>query len=184
MAIFGGGKDEKGAAPEVRSAKAAAPGGLSVIGQGMTVRGNIESNGIVKIEGEVVGEVNAASQVLISRGGRVNGDIITREAIIGGAVHGAIAASDRVEIQQGAAVEGDITTRRILVSEGGQIDGNIRMGSNAPAAEAAQPGEGQGSSAEAPVASQSQQVQQPITPGFERQSVARVAVPPRPQTNA
>lgn len=105
--------------------------GLSIIGSGMTVRGDIETPGVVKVEGTIDGFVSARQQVLVAKGGVVHGDIDTREAIVGGSVNGAIRATERVEIQTGATVLGDITTRRVAVAEGGTINGNIRMGEGA-----------------------------------------------------
>src|SRR6266478_5471297 len=93
-------------------------GGLSIVAVGMTVRGDLESNGTVKVEGIVEGHVRARNQVLVAKGGAVHGDIDAREAVIGGAANGAIRAMERVEIQSGAVVNGDITTRRIAVAEG------------------------------------------------------------------
>ncbi len=85
----------------------------------------------------VEGNVHAARQVLVSKGGRVNGDVVTKEAIIGGTVTGSIQASERVEVQTTATVQGDIATPRILVHEGGEVNGNVRMGN--PSAGASQP---------------------------------------------
>ncbi len=93
----------------------------------MTVRGDLDANGVVKIEGTVEGNVRAAAQVLVAKGGSVQGDVDTTEAVVGGTVSGAIRARDRVEIQAGASVHGDITTRRIAVAEGGSLNGLIRM---------------------------------------------------------
>src|SRR5256885_11130499 len=58
--------------------------GLSIIGAGMRVVGDISADGVVKIEGSVNGTVRAAKQVLVARGGEVEGDVVSREAIIGG----------------------------------------------------------------------------------------------------
>src|SRR5229473_2846734 len=75
----------------VFSEKNATPGGgrdgvpgLSIIGAGMRVVGDISADGVVKIEGSVNGTVRAAKQVLVARGGEVEGDVVSREAIIGG----------------------------------------------------------------------------------------------------
>jgi cytoskeletal protein CcmA (bactofilin family) len=151
-------------------------GGLSIVAVGVTVRGDIESNGTVKVEGAVEGQVEARNQVLVAKGGVVQGDIEAREAVVGGAVHGAIRATERVEIQSGAVVNGDIMTRRISVAEGGSLNGQIRM-TVAPPPEAKAPdrqGAKQETRAPAPA---------PVTPvpGSARSSVpvARVAVPPR-----
>ena len=69
MAIF----TEKGqGAPESET-------GLSIIGAGMRVVGDITAEGVVKIEGTVVGTVRAGRQVLVGKGGEVEGDVISRE---------------------------------------------------------------------------------------------------------
>ena len=126
MAIF----TEK---PDATSAE----GGLSIIGSGMRVVGDISAEGVVKIEGAVVGTVQAGRQVLVAKGGLVEGDVVTREAIIGGEVRGGIQASERVELQTTSVVNGDIATRRLLVQEGGEINGVLRMGQGAVEASAA-----------------------------------------------
>ena len=135
MGIFGKSKPTVDAkAPQPRGASAPT-GALSIIGAGMTVRGDLDANGVVKIEGTVDGNVRAASQVLVAKGGSVQGDVDTTEAVVGGTVSGAIRARDRVEIQAGASVHGDITTRRITVAEGGTLNGLIRMDEAAAARE-------------------------------------------------
>ncbi len=152
--------------------KVAAAGGLSIIAAGMTVRGDIESNGIVKVEGAVDGNVHAMHQVLVARGGIVHGDIDAREVIVGGMVNGSIRVTERVEVQSGATVVGDITTRRIAVAEGGTLNGQIRMGEQtAPAA----------SALDVRVYSAKSEPRPTSATGPPRPSVpvARVAVPPR-----
>jgi cytoskeletal protein CcmA (bactofilin family) len=93
----------------------------------MTVAGDLQADGVVRIEGRVVGNVHASDQVLISEGGIVEGDIVAREVVIGGRVHGCIQGDERVELQASAVVHGDITTRRLLVQEGGQVNGGVKM---------------------------------------------------------
>lgn len=102
--------------------------GLSIIGAGMRVVGDITADGVVKVEGTIVGTVRANSQVLVAKGGEVEGDLLTREAIIGGEVRGSITAEERVEIQATSVVHGDIATKRLFVQEGGAINGVVRMG--------------------------------------------------------
>lgn len=114
-------------------------GALSIIAAGMTVSGDIESTGVVKVEGRVDGSIRSARQVLVGRQGTVHGDIETREAVIGGSVEGTITASERVEIQATAAVQGDIITRTIVVAEGGRINGTVRMDEGKPGTRSAAP---------------------------------------------
>jgi cytoskeletal protein CcmA (bactofilin family) len=101
--------------------------GLSIIAVGMVVTGQLDTNGVVKVEGTISGSVRAEKQVLVAKGGVVEGDIYTKEAIIGGEVRGAIYADDRVEIQVDSSIKGDITTQKLMVQEGGEVNGNVRM---------------------------------------------------------
>ncbi len=112
---------------------------LSIVAPDLTVTGELKTEGVVKIDGIVEGNVHAERQVLVSKGGTVNGDVVTKEAIIGGTVAGSIQASERVEVQPTATVQGDIATQRILVHEGGEVNGNVRMGNPVAAAQAPKP---------------------------------------------
>lgn len=107
--------------------------GLSIIAAGMSVTGGVESDGILKIEGRVQGSVRATRQVLVAKGGLVEGDVFAREAIIGGEVRGNVIATERVEIQPQSTVHGDLTTKILLVQEGGEVNGVVRMGAGVPA---------------------------------------------------
>ena len=118
MAIFA----EKG------TAGAETEAGLSIIAGGMEVVGDVMAEGIPKIEGTVRGNLRVGRQVLVAKGGLVEGDIHTREAIIGGEVRGSIVSTERVEIQPRSVVHGDITTPNLLVQEGGEVNGVLRMG--------------------------------------------------------
>ncbi len=135
MAIFSSGEDDGMADNSGRSQ--GRESSLSIIAADLTVVGELRTEGVVKIDGTVEGNVRAARQVLISKGGYVRGDVVTKEAIVGGRVAGSIQASERVEVQDAATVEGDIATQRILVHEGGEVNGNVKMGDPAIAPTAA-----------------------------------------------
>jgi cytoskeletal protein CcmA (bactofilin family) len=109
------------------SRRGSGPASLSIIANDLTVVGDLETSGVVKVEGRVQGAVRAATQVLVSKDALIEGDIQTKEAIIGGEVSGAIRAEDRVEIQATALINGDISARRIVMLEGGRVNGEIKM---------------------------------------------------------
>ncbi|HWA15906.1 MAG TPA: polymer-forming cytoskeletal protein [Gemmatimonadales bacterium] len=113
--------------PSSRADVRRADGALSIIASGTVITGDLRADGTIKIEGEVLGNVQAAQQVLLARGSHVRGDVQAREAVIGGVVEGAIRATDRVEIQSTAVVTGDVTTQRIVIAEGGQVNGGLVM---------------------------------------------------------
>ncbi|HEU4649357.1 MAG TPA: polymer-forming cytoskeletal protein [Gemmatimonadales bacterium] len=100
---------------------------FSIIAKDMTIVGDLETEGLVRIEGKVRGTVRAGGQVLLGQGAHIEGDVHTREAVIGGDVVGSIHASERVELQATASVTGNIATPRISVLEGGRVSGEVRI---------------------------------------------------------
>jgi cytoskeletal protein CcmA (bactofilin family) len=100
---------------------------LTIIAPGTRLEGELASSGVVKVEGTVVGTVRAERQVLVARGGVVEGDIQTVEAVIGGRVQGGITATERIEVQTGATVNGDVSTKSLVVQEGGEVNGLVKM---------------------------------------------------------
>ena len=93
----------------------------------MAVIGDLETEGVVRIEGRVRGNVKVGSQILVAQGATIEGDLHTQEAVIAGTVTGAIHASDRVELQATAVVAGDIHTARIAIVEGAKVAGEVKM---------------------------------------------------------
>ncbi len=100
---------------------------FSIIASDMTVVGDLETEGVVRIEGRVKGTVRVGSQVLVAEGAVIEGDLHTQEAVVAGQVSGAIHARDRVELQASAVVSGDIHTARISVVEGARVSGEVKM---------------------------------------------------------
>jgi cytoskeletal protein CcmA (bactofilin family) len=100
---------------------------FSIIASDMSVIGDLETEGVVRIEGRVKGNVKVGSQILVAQGATIEGDLHTQEAVIAGTVTGAIHASDRVELQATAVVAGDIHTARIAIVEGAKVAGEVKM---------------------------------------------------------
>ena len=100
---------------------------LSVISSGMRIVGDVESSGIMKIDGRIEGSVIHARQVLLGRGAHVKGNIVGDEVVVGGTVDGGVRASERLELQATAVVNGDIETKSIVVLEGARINGSVTM---------------------------------------------------------
>jgi cytoskeletal protein CcmA (bactofilin family) len=67
----------------------------------------------------------------VAPGSFVEGDLHTKECVIGGQVKGTIHASERVELQASAIIEGDIMTQRIAIIEGARVSGEVRMDGDA-----------------------------------------------------
>lgn len=126
MGIFSNGTGTE-AAPAAATRRRADGHALSIVAQDMTVTGDVEAEGVVRVEGRVNGNISAGVQVLLSEGGLIEGDIKTKEAVIGGEVRGTVTAAERIEVQATASVHGDLVAPKLLIQEGGRLNGAIRM---------------------------------------------------------
>ena len=101
---------------------------ISIIGPGMKVVGDCQTDGTVRIEGRVEGSVKAAKAVVIGKQGTVIGDIVTQDAVISGHVNGTLVAESRLELQATCRIDGEINTRRMQLEEGAVLNGTVDMG--------------------------------------------------------
>ncbi len=101
---------------------------VSVIGEDMEVVGRVHSSGVVKVSGTVFGNVSTDAQLLVAKGGRVEGDVCGREVVLNGEVCGSVVAEKRVELQGSAVIHGDIRTPRLMIHEGAAVDSDVYIG--------------------------------------------------------
>jgi len=104
------------------------PSMISIIGPGMRVVGDCASEGTIRIEGVVHGEVIAGKAIVVGKDGTVMGDLRTQDALIAGQVEGAVVAASRLEVQATARIHGKIQARRLHLEEGATVNGEIQMG--------------------------------------------------------
>jgi cytoskeletal protein CcmA (bactofilin family) len=100
---------------------------ISIIGPGMKVVGDCETDGSLRIEGAVQGGVRAGKAVVIGKNGRVVGDVYTQDAVISGLVEGSVTAESRLELQATCRIEGDVSTPRLQLEEGAVFNGRVDM---------------------------------------------------------
>lgn len=104
-----------------------AEGVISIIGPGVSVVGDLETPGSIRIEGRFTGSIRARKAVVVGREGSVDGEIDTADAIIAGSVVGTLQASSRLELQASARVDGTIRAGSIKVEEGATVNGDLGM---------------------------------------------------------
>ncbi len=100
-----------------------------VIGPESVFKGELTSQGTVRIDGRFEGNI-AADCVIIGDGGAIVGDVTSKALIAGGKLTGNIRASDSVEIQPKGEVYGDIAASRLAVAEGAVFEGRSSMQKN------------------------------------------------------
>ena len=116
---------------------------ISIIGPGMKLVGDCETDGTIRIEGVVEGSVKAGKAVVVGKDGKVKGDITTQDAVISGTVVGTVSAESRLELQATARIDGEIRARRMQLEEGAILNGTVQMVQAAKTTQGPQGGEPQ-----------------------------------------
>jgi cytoskeletal protein CcmA (bactofilin family) len=101
---------------------------ISIIGPGMTVVGDCDTDGTIRVEGAVKGSIRAGKAVVVGKDGTVEGEVFTQDAVVAGRVHGTLVAESRLELQATCHIEGDVQARRIQLEEGAILNGTVQMG--------------------------------------------------------
>jgi len=99
----------------------------SVLGAGISWRGEIGGSGGVRIDGAFEGQINIRGLVVIGDQGRVTCEHIRAvTVVVAGSVKGNITAQ-KVEIASTGRVWGDVVTTAFSTQEGAFLRGEIRM---------------------------------------------------------
>ena len=112
---------------------------ISIIGTGMTLEGDSETDGSLRVEGTIRGNVRAGKSVVIGKDGLVDGSIFTQDAVVAGRVSGGIHAVSRLELLATSEVSGEIEAPRMQVEEGAKVQGQVAVGESAGAFKVPQP---------------------------------------------
>lgn len=100
---------------------------VSVLGGGMTVTGDVQGDGELRIEGRVEGSVKTNGRVIVESSGEVEGGIEAGEVVASGKVSGKITAKGAVRLKNGCRVEADVHAPTVELEEGGFVNGRLEM---------------------------------------------------------
>ncbi|MBW2316448.1 MAG: polymer-forming cytoskeletal protein [Deltaproteobacteria bacterium] len=120
--------------PTTTSDASGAPEALTAfIDQGSEFEGKLSFKNTVRIDGCFKGEISSENTLIVGEPGVVDATIHSRHVIVSGEVAGDIVASERLVLHKTARVHGDIQTPKLVVEDGAELEGSIRMGANASA---------------------------------------------------
>ncbi len=101
---------------------------MANIGKSISIKGDVLGDEDTVIEGRVEGRIELKNHHLtIGPNGDVRGEISAKQVTIVGRVSGNVVATERTELRDTGRLEGDLLTPRLLVQEGGQLNGKITM---------------------------------------------------------
>jgi cytoskeletal protein CcmA (bactofilin family) len=100
----------------------------TVIGPSVVVKGNLNSNGNIVIEGILKGGVKTSGDVFVGDKAQITADVEAKTARIGGEISGNIKIENTLYLTSTAKILGDIACALLAVEQGAIINGRIIMG--------------------------------------------------------
>jgi cytoskeletal protein CcmA (bactofilin family) len=128
---------ERPAYASKRPGPSASKMGPSIIGEDLTIRGNVTSKGEIQVDGEIEGDIRCAS-LLLSDKSKVTGGVAAEDVVVRGHIVGSVRGL-RVTLQAESRVEGDIFHQSLAIEQGAYFEGKSRR-SDDPLAEIKTPG--------------------------------------------
>ncbi len=110
-----------------------ADAGTSVISSTSNWNGVLRTEGSINVHGRAEGELHAAVDVFVAEGAEVDAHIYAENVVVAGMVRGKIEARGRLELLAQGHVSGDVKSPRLVVHEGAQLSGQLKMDSGTSA---------------------------------------------------
>jgi cytoskeletal protein CcmA (bactofilin family) len=101
---------------------------VNLIGSGTEIKGDINSNGDIRIDGTLKGTIQSSGKVVVGSTGKVEGEIICQNADISGEVKAHLKVFELLSLKSNAIVTGDILTNKLAIEPGAVFTGSCSMG--------------------------------------------------------
>ncbi len=101
---------------------------INLIGIGTVIEGDIRSNGDIRIDGTIHGNVYSKAKVVVGNTGLVEGNINCQNADVSGTVKGKSVVNELLFLKASSKMNGDIVTGKFVVEVGATFTGSCNMG--------------------------------------------------------
>ena len=101
----------------------------SLIGGAAKINGDLTFSGGLRIDGEIKGNVTAqpgaASTLVLSEHGKIDGDVSVTHLVVNGVVNGTVRAEEYMELQSKGRVTGDVYYKTLELQLGAVAEGRF-----------------------------------------------------------
>jgi cytoskeletal protein CcmA (bactofilin family) len=103
---------------------------INLISNGTDITGDIKSNGDIRIDGSLTGNLNTKGKVVIGPTGKVSGEVICKNSEVSGIIEGKITVGQLLSLKASSKINGDIATSKLSIEPGAVFSGNCKMSNN------------------------------------------------------
>ncbi|MBN1181013.1 MAG: polymer-forming cytoskeletal protein [Bacteroidales bacterium] len=97
---------------------------------GTAIKGDIISDGDIRIDGSLTGNLTTKGKVVIGESGSIKGEINCKNSVVEGKVDGKFFVAELLSLKSTSQITGDIKTSRLAIEPGAKFTGNCNMSNN------------------------------------------------------
>ena len=99
----------------------------TLIGQGTTIEGSIQTEANIRVEGVFKGSIISSGDIIIGEYGIAESEIQCSNMTIAGKVVGDISVTGRLIVTPSGHLQGNAIVKSIIIHEGGTLNGQCQM---------------------------------------------------------
>ena len=102
--------------------------GQSILHEGVSIRGEIDVVGDIRVDGHLDGKISASERLTVGSTGNLQAAVEASDLLVMGTITGSVRAHGRVELKSGSRVVGDIAAPSLVIEDGAFFRGRSVMG--------------------------------------------------------
>lgn len=99
----------------------------NLISQGTTIKGDIETDGDLRIDGNLIGNIITKGKLVVGNSASIEGTIQCENADISGKVIAKVTVGQLIVLKEASRFSGDIITKKISIEPGAVFSGKCQM---------------------------------------------------------
>ena len=104
---------------------------INLVGAGTIIKGDVKSNGDIRIDGTLIGSVSSKGKLVVGATGNIEGEIICQNADFSGIIKATVTVSELLSMKATAKLNGDVITNKLAIEPGAIFSGSCSM-NNSP----------------------------------------------------
>jgi cytoskeletal protein CcmA (bactofilin family) len=100
---------------------------INLIAKGTKITGDIVSDGDIRIDGELKGNIHSKGRLVVGDSGSIHGDIKCSSGEISGDIKGNIDVGELLSLKANSKIIGDIVTGKLAIEPGTIFFGSCQM---------------------------------------------------------
>lgn len=97
------------------------------LGAGTQYHGQFNFQGVVRIDGGVIGDIMSDGVLVLGEEGYVEGRIRVAELVASGRIVGDVEATQRVTLHKSSSLRGNLLAPAVVIEDGAVVNGLVRM---------------------------------------------------------